>query len=138
MQVRHQSSFHLSIFTPHQSHTASPPFPPTDIPQEKPTLPLPAPSRSDNNDSGEYSNQPTLDKGIEMTPHAKSRVSKSLSNGVGKGASGGDEVENWPADGRVEFRDVYLRYRPGTPLVLRGVSFAVRSGERIGICGRSE
>ncbi|CAE7501795.1 ABCC3 [Symbiodinium microadriaticum] len=40
-------------------------------------------------------------------------------------------------DGRVEFRDVYLRYRPNTPLVLKGVSFSVKSGERIGICGRT-
>ena len=30
-----------------------------------------------------------------------------------------------------------VRYRPGLPLALRGVSFSVDAGERVGICGRT-
>jgi ATP-binding cassette, subfamily C (CFTR/MRP), member 1 len=47
------------------------------------------------------------------------------------------EVSDWPTRGRVEFKNVWLRYRPNTPHVLRGVSFTVNGGERIGICGRT-
>ena len=43
----------------------------------------------------------------------------------------------WPAHGAVEFRNVSVRYRPGLPLVLRHVSFAVAPGSRVGIVGRT-
>eukprot|EP00501_MAST-03F_sp_TOSAG23-6_P002017 GSMAST32.ASY1.ANO1.2102.1 assembled CDS len=33
--------------------------------------------------------------------------------------------------------DVQLRYRPGLPLALRGVSVAINGGEKIGVCGRT-
>ena len=39
--------------------------------------------------------------------------------------------------GDVEFRDVELRYSPELPLVLKGVSFQVRGGEKVGIVGRT-
>lgn len=42
----------------------------------------------------------------------------------------------WPAEGRVELRDVFLSYRPGLPPVLKGISMNVRAGEKIGIVGR--
>lgn len=44
---------------------------------------------------------------------------------------------SWPARGAVEFRDYKMRYRPNTPLVLKGVSFRVRGGEKVGIVGRT-
>jgi ATP-binding cassette subfamily C (CFTR/MRP) protein 1 len=37
----------------------------------------------------------------------------------------------WPATGRVEFRDYSMRYREGLPLVLRKTSFAVGVGEKV-------
>jgi ATP-binding cassette subfamily C (CFTR/MRP) protein 1 len=37
----------------------------------------------------------------------------------------------------VEFDNVKLRYRPGLPLVLRGVNFAVTKGHRVGVVGRT-
>lgn len=43
----------------------------------------------------------------------------------------------WPSRGTVQFRDVHMRYRPGLPLVLNGLSFSVRAGEKIGIVGRT-
>ena len=43
----------------------------------------------------------------------------------------------WPAQGAIVFKDVKMRYRPTTPLVLKGISLSVRPMEKIGICGRS-
>ncbi|CAE7247979.1 Abcc1 [Symbiodinium sp. CCMP2592] len=37
----------------------------------------------------------------------------------------------------LELREVFLRYQPGLPLTLQGMSLAVRPGERLGICGRT-
>ncbi|CAH0555482.1 unnamed protein product [Brassicogethes aeneus] len=43
----------------------------------------------------------------------------------------------WPEAGTVEFRNYGVRYRPGLELVLKGVSFTVKGGEKIGIVGRT-
>ena len=42
----------------------------------------------------------------------------------------------WPSEGRIEMRNVQLRYRDG-PLVLRGVDLVVRPHEKVGIVGRT-
>ncbi|KAN0068424.1 P-loop containing nucleoside triphosphate hydrolase protein [Elaphomyces granulatus] len=44
---------------------------------------------------------------------------------------------NWPQEGRITFSNVEMRYRPGLPLVLRGLDMDVRGGERVGIVGRT-
>jgi ABC-type oligopeptide transport system ATPase subunit len=44
---------------------------------------------------------------------------------------------SWPTEGAIEFENVQLRYRPELPLVLKGVSFKVRPGEKVGIIGRT-
>ncbi|PKA58973.1 ABC transporter C family member 10 [Apostasia shenzhenica] len=44
---------------------------------------------------------------------------------------------NWPAVGRVEVQDLQIRYRPDTPLVLRGISCIFEGGHKIGIVGRT-
>lgn len=43
----------------------------------------------------------------------------------------------WPQHGVVEFKNFQVRYREGLELVLRGISFAARSQEKIGIVGRT-
>nr|VWO95278.1 Transcriptional regulatory protein SEF1 [Ganoderma boninense] len=43
----------------------------------------------------------------------------------------------WPAKGAIEFNDVHMRYRPGLPLVLKGLSMQVHGGEKIGVVGRT-
>ena len=43
----------------------------------------------------------------------------------------------WPSRGAISFRDVALRYRPGLPLSLKGVSLDIRGGEKIGVVGRT-
>ena len=42
-----------------------------------------------------------------------------------------DPPLSWPHKGDVKFEDVELAYREGLPLVLRGVSFEVKSGEKV-------
>ncbi|XP_047693641.1 ATP-binding cassette sub-family C member 6 isoform X2 [Prionailurus viverrinus] len=43
----------------------------------------------------------------------------------------------WPHGGQIEFRDFGLRYRPELPLAVRGVSFKIQAGEKVGIVGRT-
>lgn len=45
--------------------------------------------------------------------------------------------EPWPAAGAVSFENVQLRYRPDLPLVLKGLTFDVKPGEKVGIIGRT-
>ena len=42
----------------------------------------------------------------------------------------------WPSEGKLEIKDAVLKYRPELPLVLKGLSMAVKGGEKIGIVGR--
>ncbi|PFH48819.1 hypothetical protein AMATHDRAFT_64587 [Amanita thiersii Skay4041] len=44
---------------------------------------------------------------------------------------------DWPPRGDIKFDKVEMSYREGLPLVLKGISFEVHSGEKIGIVGRT-
>ena len=44
---------------------------------------------------------------------------------------------SWPAEGRLELKDVVLSYRPELPPVLKGLSMSIQAGEKIGIVGRT-
>ncbi|KAH8099948.1 ABC protein [Cristinia sonorae] len=43
----------------------------------------------------------------------------------------------WPAKGALDFKDVVMRYRPGLPFVLKGLSMYINGGEKIGVVGRT-
>jgi len=43
----------------------------------------------------------------------------------------------WPSQGQIEMKDVVLKYRPGLPVVIKGISMKVQAGEKIGIVGRT-
>jgi ATP-binding cassette subfamily C (CFTR/MRP) protein 1 len=43
----------------------------------------------------------------------------------------------WPQAGTIEFKDVELRYRPTTDLVLKGLNFKIEGGSKVGIVGRT-
>lgn len=43
----------------------------------------------------------------------------------------------WPSEGKLEMKDVVLKYRPELPDVLKGLSMSVQPGEKIGIVGRT-
>ncbi|CAN4093072.1 unnamed protein product [Withania somnifera] len=44
---------------------------------------------------------------------------------------------NWPSHGNVELENLQVRYRPNTPLVLKGITLTIRGGEKIGVVGRT-
>lgn len=48
-----------------------------------------------------------------------------------------DPAQTWPDNGAVEFRNYAVRYRPGLDLVLKGIDFSVKGGEKVGIVGRT-
>ena len=43
----------------------------------------------------------------------------------------------WPQYGRIELRNVYMRYRAGLDPVLKGLTFTVESGHKVGVIGRT-
>ncbi|KAG0012631.1 hypothetical protein BGZ80_011617 [Entomortierella chlamydospora] len=45
--------------------------------------------------------------------------------------------ENWPQEGRIEFKNYSTRYRQGLDLVVKNISFTVQPAEKVGICGRT-
>lgn len=45
--------------------------------------------------------------------------------------------KDWPEAGTVEFKNFQVRYREGLELVLKGISFTVNGGEKVGIVGRT-
>ncbi|KAF9358095.1 hypothetical protein BGX26_002516 [Mortierella sp. AD094] len=45
--------------------------------------------------------------------------------------------ENWPNEGRVEFRNYSTRYREGLDLVIKNISLTVLPAEKVGIVGRT-
>lgn len=47
------------------------------------------------------------------------------------------KAETWPSQGSVVFNNVQLRYGEELPQVLKGISFSVKPGMRVGICGRT-
>ncbi|XP_045888265.1 ATP-binding cassette sub-family C member 12 [Micropterus dolomieu] len=45
--------------------------------------------------------------------------------------------EDWPKSGTITFQDYKMRYRENTPVVLNGLNFTIRAGEKLGIVGRT-
>ncbi|XP_067314085.1 ATP-binding cassette sub-family C member 5 [Pseudorasbora parva] len=46
-------------------------------------------------------------------------------------------ASSWPADGRITFQNVEMRYRDDLPLVLKNLSFSILPEETVGIVGRT-
>ncbi|KAF6136410.1 hypothetical protein GIB67_019293 [Kingdonia uniflora] len=44
---------------------------------------------------------------------------------------------NWPTNGDIDLKDLQVRYRPNTPLILKGVTLSIQGGEKIGVVGRT-
>mmetsp|Transcript_87336 Transcript_87336/g.251859 ORF Transcript_87336/g.251859 Transcript_87336/m.251859 type:complete len:344 (-) Transcript_87336:204-1235(-) len=55
-------------------------------------------------------------------------------------ASGGKAAKydaSWPTNGEITLNNLRMRYRPDTPLVLKGLTVSISGGERIGVVGRT-
>jgi len=57
--------------------------------------------------------------------------------GEGVDEGGAPVPEGWPRTGVVEFCDVWMRYFPTAPFALKGVSFRLEHGEKVGVVGRT-
>ncbi|XP_073153667.1 ABC transporter C family member 4-like isoform X2 [Henckelia pumila] len=44
---------------------------------------------------------------------------------------------SWPIRGNIELINLQVRYRPDTPLVLKGITLSIKGGEKIGVVGRT-
>ncbi|EFJ08247.1 hypothetical protein SELMODRAFT_132012 [Selaginella moellendorffii] len=44
---------------------------------------------------------------------------------------------SWPDCGKIELQNLQIRYVPGSPLVLKGISCTFEGGQRVGIVGRT-
>lgn len=49
----------------------------------------------------------------------------------------GQVPATWPVEGDVKVSNLYSSYAPGGPNILKGVSFSLKAGEKVGIVGRS-
>ena len=49
----------------------------------------------------------------------------------------GDQAEPWPSRGLIEVKQMSLRYRKDTPLVLHNLSFEIQAGAKVGVVGRT-
>ncbi|KAL4496445.1 hypothetical protein ABPG72_014675 [Tetrahymena utriculariae] len=47
------------------------------------------------------------------------------------------ELKNWPKNGQIEFQNVFMRYSKETNPVLKGLSFKIQPGQKIGCVGRT-
>jgi ATP-binding cassette, subfamily C (CFTR/MRP), member 1 len=54
----------------------------------------------------------------------------------GNGLSPSDPPPSWPASGMIKFTNVKLAYREGLPLVLKGISFEIKPGEKVSLLDR--
>jgi ABC-type multidrug transport system fused ATPase/permease subunit len=102
---------------------------------------LPAPGSQQLEQQGELT-QPLLRGAEGAGAHAAPTGSAAVAGG---GSGGGCVLQLLGAAGAaadpsapaLELRGVVLRYRPHLPPALRGVSFAVPAGQRLGVCGRT-
>ncbi|KAK7381741.1 hypothetical protein VNO80_00288 [Phaseolus coccineus] len=44
---------------------------------------------------------------------------------------------SWPSKGRIDLQSLEIRYRPNSPLVLKGISCTFEEGSRVGVVGRT-
>ena len=73
----------------------------------------------------------------EMNSIERLKRYNRLSQEAASRLSSDPNAEVWPSQGGITFTDVQLRYRPELPLVLKGLTFDVPPGEKVGIIGRT-
>ncbi|KAK1265019.1 ABC transporter C family member 8 [Acorus gramineus] len=44
---------------------------------------------------------------------------------------------SWPSEGRIDFQDLKMRYRPNAPLVLKGITCTFVARNKVGVVGRT-
>lgn len=49
----------------------------------------------------------------------------------------GNKVKKWPSEGRIEYRDVNLKYSTNPDYILTNINFVIQPKEKVGIIGRT-
>ena len=73
---------------------------------------------------------------LEMNMNAVERVVDYSELAI-EDQDGHDVPAAWPTEGRLEITDLVAGYAPDLPPVLKGLSFSVEKGQRVGIVGRT-
>lgn len=68
----------------------------------------------------------------DASPSTASEI--ALASSGGKGASFGPM---WPESGKIVIKNLRMKYRTDTPLVLKGLNVTISAGERVGVVGRT-
>lgn len=74
--------------------------------------------------------------GLELDMNAAERVVEYSELQMEK-QGGTEPPAAWPTSGTIEMKDVVVGYADDLPAVLKGVSFAVKNNERVGVIGRT-
>uniref|UniRef100_A0A804RDZ8 ABC transporter C family member 4 n=2 Tax=Zea mays TaxID=4577 RepID=A0A804RDZ8_MAIZE len=45
--------------------------------------------------------------------------------------------QDWPSRGDIDVKDLKVRYRQNTPLILKGITVSIKGGEKVGVVGRT-
>lgn len=71
---------------------------------------------------------------VERLAHYENGIGQERREGTGDAAT---KDASWPRTAAIEMRNLSMRYRPQLPLVIQGIDLSIRSGEKIGIVGRT-
>lgn len=76
---------------------------------------------------------------VEININAVERVQEYIDDVKEESAAktDSDPPASWPENGEIDVKDLALRYAPNLPLVIKGISFHVKSGEKVGVVGRT-
>lgn len=47
------------------------------------------------------------------------------------------KLENWPSQGKIDIKDLKVKYREDLDYVLKGINFEIKGGEKVGVVGRT-
>jgi ATP-binding cassette subfamily C (CFTR/MRP) protein 1 len=74
---------------------------------------------------------------MDTEPEARLFTDLSEDKQLTRNAQEHEESGQWMDQGKIELRDVWMRYRANLEPVLRGVSLSINAGEKIGVVGRT-
>lgn len=73
---------------------------------------------------------------MELNMNAAERVTEYMEL-KSETQEGAEAPVEWPSTGRIVVENLAVRYSPDSPLILKGLSFNVKDGERVGVVGRT-